>query len=349
MKMSAKVRDQRLDIAKGIAIILVVIGHTIQARYSNFDDVLGFRVIYSFHMPLFIFLSGAVASLWFDPNEIALSLRELSKLIGSRIKSAFIRLVIPFISWALIAGAVSQDAFNPLQIVIAAFRRPDNALWFLLCIFYCVVLLSLFQFLLRAIYCILKGSNTFSILLDGRVQLALIGLAWLWMRLYSPPGAGLATLKMYFLYYILGIGFYKYLSPLFRSGWRVIPYLLFIPFVAWWSRTAQNNLLSLPTPLDDLGGNAPFLGLIQYLYAPMIAIAGIFLTWDIVCRISQKEWGWFKAVLAYLGKLSLGIYAIHTFFLDIDPAAVMPLFISVAITPVLMQVKFSRLLLLGER
>ena len=346
MKITAKARDQRLDIAKGLAIILVVIGHTLQARYSNFDDVLGFRVIYSFHMPLFIFLSGAVASLWFNPSDIALSIRELSKLIGIRIKNAFIRLVIPFMSWALIAGAVSQDAFHPLQIVITAFRRPDSALWFLLCIFYCVVLLSLFQFLLRAIYCVLKGSNFFSILLDGRVQLALIGLVWLWMRLYSPPGAGLGTLKMYFLYYILGIGLYKYLSPLFSSGWRVISYCLFIPLVAWWSRTAPNNLLALPSQLDS---ELLFMGFLQYIYAPMIAVTGIFLTWDIVCRISQKEWGWLKASLAYLGKISLGIYAIHTFFLDINPPAVSPLVISVLIILVLMQLKYTRLLLLGER
>ena len=348
MTMTAKTRDQRLDIAKGIAIILVVVGHTLQARYSNFDDVLGFRVIYSFHMPLFIFLSGAVASLWFNPNELALSMRDFSRVTGIRIKNAFIRLVIPFISWALIAGFVLQDSFHPLQIVITAFRRPDSALWFLLCIFYCVVLLSLFQLLLRAIYSILKGNSAFSILLDGRVQLGLIGLAWLWMRLYSPPGAGLNTLKMYFLYYILGIGFYKYWGPLFSSGWRLIPYLLFIPLVAWWSRTAENNLLALPPPLE---GSLPFIGLIQYLYAPVIAVTGIFLTWDIVCRVSQKEsqWRWLQASLAYLGKLSLGIYAIHTFFLQIDPPAVAPLVLSVVITLLLMQLKFSRLLLLGER
>jgi hypothetical protein len=151
---------------------------------------------------------------------------------------------------------------------------------------------------------------------------------------------------MYFLYYVLGIGFYKYWGALFSSGWRLIPYLLFIPLVAWWSRTAENNLLSLSLPLD---GALPLIALIQYLYAPMIAIVGIFLTWDIVCRVSQKEWRWLKAFLAYLGKLSLGIYAIHTFFLEINPPAVAPLVLSVLITLALMQFKFSRLLLLGER
>lgn len=344
MKNTAKARDQRLDIAKGVAIILVVIGHTFQRRYSNFDDVLGFRVIYSFHMPLFIFLSGAVASLWFNPNDIALPFKELNRLLGVRLKNTFIRLVIPFISWALISGALSQEVFNPLQIILAAFRRPDSVLWFLLCIFYCVVLLSLFQFLLHALHSALKENRVCLRLLDGRVQLVLIGLAWLVIRQYSPPGAGLGTLKMYFLYYILGIGFYKYLSPRFNSAWRITPYLVFIPFVAWWSRTAPNNLL--PTPINiDL----PFIGLVNYCFAPMLAVGGIFLTWDIVCRISQKDWRWLKEFLAYLGKLSLGIYALHAYFLGINPPVVVSLVLSIAITLGLMQLKLTRLLLLGER
>ena len=48
-----KSRDSFLDIAKGLAIILVVIGHVLQGSAENFDDLLGFKIIYSFHMPLF--------------------------------------------------------------------------------------------------------------------------------------------------------------------------------------------------------------------------------------------------------------------------------------------------------
>lgn len=45
-------RSQALDIAQGIGIILVVIGHII-----NVNSYIG-RVIWSFHMPLFFFISG---------------------------------------------------------------------------------------------------------------------------------------------------------------------------------------------------------------------------------------------------------------------------------------------------
>lgn len=57
-----KNRIRWIDNAKAIAILMVVIGHIIQSMYSpdNFDENIVFRIIYSFHMPLFIMLSGLV-------------------------------------------------------------------------------------------------------------------------------------------------------------------------------------------------------------------------------------------------------------------------------------------------
>lgn len=59
--------DIRLDIIKGIAIILVVMGHCIQYGSGNdyytsalfFEENI-FKFIYSFHMPLFMLISGYV-------------------------------------------------------------------------------------------------------------------------------------------------------------------------------------------------------------------------------------------------------------------------------------------------
>lgn len=60
--MSEK-RLRALDIAKGIAIILVVIGHAVPDATTHMgiqSDVLAImhRLIYSFHMPLFFLISG---------------------------------------------------------------------------------------------------------------------------------------------------------------------------------------------------------------------------------------------------------------------------------------------------
>jgi polysaccharide biosynthesis protein PslL len=50
-----KDRNQIIDVVKGIGIILVVFGHNWISLHGNREI---FRVIFSFHMPLFFFLSG---------------------------------------------------------------------------------------------------------------------------------------------------------------------------------------------------------------------------------------------------------------------------------------------------
>ena len=59
--MSARKRIEYVDVAKGIAILSVIVGHT----FSAYDPgSLLNRFIYSFHMPLFIFLSGLLQKKW---------------------------------------------------------------------------------------------------------------------------------------------------------------------------------------------------------------------------------------------------------------------------------------------
>lgn len=49
-------RNKQIDISKGIAIILMILGHSfiLTANWTNFF----FKFVYSFHMPLFIIFSG---------------------------------------------------------------------------------------------------------------------------------------------------------------------------------------------------------------------------------------------------------------------------------------------------
>lgn len=62
-----KKRIRELDFLKGIAIVLVVVGHSVSQIISGDPDVYEenplFRFIYSFHMPLFTFISGYICRL----------------------------------------------------------------------------------------------------------------------------------------------------------------------------------------------------------------------------------------------------------------------------------------------
>lgn len=56
-------RNNHIDIIKGLAIFLVIWGHIVQDTAGNADiyfDNIVFKVIYSFHMPLFMLVSGYV-------------------------------------------------------------------------------------------------------------------------------------------------------------------------------------------------------------------------------------------------------------------------------------------------
>ncbi len=57
--IKAKERNITIDLLKFAAIILVVVGHIMVSLYpENCDDKLLFKICYSFHMPLFIFIGG---------------------------------------------------------------------------------------------------------------------------------------------------------------------------------------------------------------------------------------------------------------------------------------------------
>lgn len=49
-------RNKTIDVARGIAILLVILGHS----FYTLDEPLN-KVILAFHMPLFFFISGLVA------------------------------------------------------------------------------------------------------------------------------------------------------------------------------------------------------------------------------------------------------------------------------------------------
>ena len=150
---ATKNRDLFLDIAKGLAIILVVVGHVVQGSSPKFDDLLWFKVIYSFHMPLFVFLSGAVAAIAFKAETVKEGIRAALQQVKTRIAKAVVRLLLPFIAWCLINQLIYHHSESVMSALILAFRRPDTALWFLLAIFYCIVLAELFNILFSGFKC----------------------------------------------------------------------------------------------------------------------------------------------------------------------------------------------------
>lgn len=83
-----------IDLLKTFAIYLVIWGHAIMHFQPDYAQSYVFRIIYSFHMPLFMMLSGYFAS-----SSMSLGIREF-------FPKKFRQLLLPCISWGVLCWLV---------------------------------------------------------------------------------------------------------------------------------------------------------------------------------------------------------------------------------------------------
>ena len=133
MKTGKKDRINWIDFAKGIGIFLVVLGHTNRGIHAaNLMDTPQFQTvdkwIYSFHMPLFFFLSGIFAE-------------RLQKLnIGDFLFNRFSVLIAPYVIWATIQLVLQASLSRYTNSVV----ELDSFQWFFVYSFFSI-LVSLYS------------------------------------------------------------------------------------------------------------------------------------------------------------------------------------------------------------
>ena len=117
-----KNRIMELDFFKGLAILFVVCGHVIQ--FNGVGDPNGnpaYTWIYSFHMPLFFFISGYL---------ISFTGRELSvESVAKKIKA----LLVPFCTWTFILFPLFSN--HSLFFSFNEFFNPNSKFWFVYLLF----------------------------------------------------------------------------------------------------------------------------------------------------------------------------------------------------------------------
>ena len=140
MKTNNKKRNPYIDIVKAILIILVLIGHSIQygsgQNYMNnqlfFNNVI-FKFIYSFHMPLFIMISGYLSYNSINKNNFFTIL-----------KTKISTLIIPIFIWTIPILLFKLNEFYSIRefIKLSVYTFSTN-LWFLWSLFYLTILVKL--------------------------------------------------------------------------------------------------------------------------------------------------------------------------------------------------------------
>ncbi len=287
-----------LDVLKGFAILLVVLGHSVQMNVAdgNFDGNLLFRIIYSFHMPLFMFLSGAAA---------AYSIRPMNMEF---IKRKFYQLIIPFVAWYLIGyflGGAHYRGVHFMTYIHDVIVSPDDGLWFL--------------YVLFVNFCCLAFIRK----LEPKLKLWSYLITWL--VIYALPTAkyGVGLVKWHLPFFITGYLIFRYRERLER--YSKVPAALslatFPILAATWHR------LYNPAPLTHLDGrliahhisnisvgdiatlNVYPVIVLFYLYA--VAFSGIGFTYWVFKALHNK---YIYSFFGFLGLYTLDVYVVHEYF-----------------------------------
>ncbi len=116
-----KQRDYYFDNAKFILIFFVVFGHLIQSFIQESEMVYTlYKVIYTFHMPAFILVSGFFARGFYDKGYI----KKIAK-----------KLIIPYLIFQLVYSIFYYFLYNESQFAMDPLN-PHWSLWFLISLFF---------------------------------------------------------------------------------------------------------------------------------------------------------------------------------------------------------------------
>lgn len=268
-------RINELDILKGIGIILVVLGHT---GISG----LPYIYIYTFHMPLFFFISGC-----FFKNI------KLSSMLAKRVQT----LLIPYISFSFLflIGYTIVGCFDGSSImdsffrVLSTFNLLDEdckylyrTIWFLLCLFEINIMYALLSKLSR-IY------KTLGVLVCWILGAYLRGID---IPIFLD--SALSCILYYHIgYEFFSLGFYK------RDISKAIP---------WFVLILLSVAIVILLPNVNLSRN-------EYpLYLPLLALAYIINLYYLIKAILSVMPSFIDKILTILGKDTLLILGFHRFY-----------------------------------
>ena len=268
---------------RGFAIWLVVIGHVIQ--YNHCVDWMHhpvFEWIYSFHLPLFFYVSGYLA---YKTSHL-----ELLSEFGGYVWKKFRSLIIPLVVWSLIVNryffAHKLESFGILDLwnVFA-----ERGLWFLKYLFFISIIYGIIHLISLSIN--KRKSIWKDISIYAVTFFALVGIAQVWQ-----PAIFMST-ALFFSFFIMGVFISKYeiLEKVICEPWAyAIAFVFFCLLSTHWTTDGAFK--------DDL---------LKVIIAPCS-----FVVMEKVSRMIEGS----KAghYLSILGKYSLSIYCSHWALLCID-------------------------------
>jgi len=293
--MSEKRLDY-LDVAKGIAILLVILGHCC----VTFDPERGLgmivnpwlKTIYSFHMPLFFVAAGIVSR---PRNDIAWV---------TALRKDFVSLLVPYAIFALIYMPFSLTNIGRMLYGTTQMIRPAGSpcthLWFLPCLFVARQLMFL-VFNLS-----MKARRGTLVCLASAVVAFVAGLLLPTLKQGYPLGCNTALVAVGFM--LVGHVIREKLSRFDAKGaWFQVVLVVIAAVILW-----AGNAYGMKEP--------GYVGMFISHYGPALwffvnAFAGIVLVRALSSLIAKIDvdsgFGRLRRALTWIGRNTLWIFLLH--------------------------------------
>jgi len=268
-----------IDIAKGLCIILVVIGHYKPDNSPDWYHTL-IDVIYCFHMPLFMYASGFIYHATKKPVTY-------QKFVWKKFK----RLVIPyiFVSWLIICIKLLMESNmyveNPVSLTsfyeILYIPAAGYFLWFVYVLFLIFLIIPFFGTPQKVNF------------------LLLISLIWLIIPVETTTLFCIAPLKKHLFYFVFGCFISQYQNLIHQKIERINILILVVCFI----------ILYL---LTQIFSNSLIIFVLQCIHL-CLALVGIWITLKISHYLAVNTQN-LKYIFVQLAIYSYTIYLFHTSF-----------------------------------
>ncbi len=291
-EVKKKHRIELIDIAKAITIILVILGHTT----GNLDTPMYRRLIYSFHMPLFFFLSGMSTK----PRAL--------KSIGewkSFIRKDILALLVPYVFFAFIYAPFTFD--NVPRFLYGSWQMLGEAgtltsLWFLTSLFvarmYCQIIVNLVEKT--------KVKNTKNIL--GLLAIPMFAVGFLLPEMANGYPWGLDTSFVAAGFILLGISLRERVLYFAQSkAWVLVLFTVCSAAILAAGTLMRGDNLDLVLMCKNDYGN-----LFWFMVNAVSGSAMVLGVSMLIFRVSREGKRPFSTMaITYIGQHTMGIYLLH--------------------------------------
>lgn len=288
-----KNRNEVLDIVRGIAIIMVILGHVISNNVKGFENSLVFNLIWSLQMPLFMIISGYL-------TRYSKQLITINDFFNYILKKSFAYL-FPWLIWTFIIRVllVKPDSFN--EYIVNILYHMDTGYWFLFSLWTICIIYTISSFLARKISKNALNQITINICIT-------IGIMFILLFIGIQRGVSFLGIKYtlyYSCFYYVGYLYTQIQQRLNRDRFENLKDIfIFFSILIYSLILIKQNLYAESEGIRSI--------VIRFI-ASFLGCAIVFYT--VSSRINMFR-GKLGKIFLYAGRYSLELYLVHTLFLS---------------------------------